>query len=749
MAPVSRRQFIKIGAASSAGVAAGAALAPSLLRPRRALAAHDPTPDDVQIRHSYCEMCFWKCAVRAYVSGDRIWKLEGNPADPLTRGRLCPRGTGGIGTYTDRDRLRTPLIRTEQRGKQVFREASWDEALGYIADKLDHVKKTWGPSSAALFYHGSGGAYLKELMKAYGSANVAAPSYAQCRGPREAAFQVTYGRGVGSPENTDIANTRCLVLIGSHLGENMHNSQVQEFSRAIDRGADIIVVDPRFSTAAGKARHWLPIRPATDVALLLAWIHVIIEEELYDEQYVERYTYGFDQLRAAVASNTPEWAWPITGIEPAQIRETARAMGRAAPATLVHPGRHVTWYGDDTQRSRAVAILNALLGSWGRRGGFYEPARARIPKYPYADTEAPEHTWRTTLGGRYPMANLALAHELADASTPRPVDAPDTKAWIVYGTNLSLTLPDFGSIQERIRDLELLAVVDILPSEITGWADVVLPEAGYLERGDDLRLSPYKSPSIALRDPVVPPVGDSRPGWWITKQLAEKMGLGDHFPWNDLDEYLRARLDGTGITLEQLRAEGVVRLPDQPIYWDEGLAPAFATPSGKIELYSTALAEAGFDPVPTYTHHEQPPPGSFRLLYGRSPVHTFGRTTNNPLLLEVEDTNVVWINADAAADLGIEYGDWVTLTNQDGVTSNRARAKVTQGIRADAVYVVHGFGHTSKSMRASYLKGIDDAGLITRFSRDPIMGGTGMRGNFVTVTKVDGPAPGAHGEEVA
>ena len=745
MARFSRRQFIKIGAASSAGVAAGAAVAPSLLRPRRAFAAHDPTPDGVEVKHSYCEMCFWKCAVQAHVTGDRIWKLEGNPADPLTHGRLCPRGTGGIGSYTDPDRLRTPLIRTEARGEQVFREASWDEALGYIADKLDHVKKTWGPSCAALFYHGSGGAYFKELMKAYGSVNVAAPSYAQCRGPREVAFQMTFGQGVGSPENTDIENARCLVLIGSHLGENMHNSQVQEFSRAIDRGADIIVVDPRFSTAAGKARHWLPIKPSTDLALLLAWIHVVIEEKLYDEQYVETYTYGFEQLRAAVASNTPEWAWPITGIEPHVIRETARAMGRAAPAALVHPGRHVTWYGDDTQRSRAVAILNALLGSWGRRGGFYESAKARVPAYPYDHLELPERNWRTALGDKYPMASLALAHELCDASMPWPVDPCDLKAWIVYGTNLSLTLPDFGHIEEKIRDLELLAVVDVLPAEITGWADVILPECGYLERGDDLRLSPYKSPSIALRDPVVPPVGDSKPGWWITKQLAEKMGLGAHFPWKDLDEYLRTRLQGTGITLEQLRQDGVVRLPDKPIYWDEGVPPSFATPSGKIELYSTTLAEAGFDPIPTYTHHEQPPPGSFRLLYGRSPVHTFGRTTNNPMLLEVEDTNVVWINADAAADLGIEYGDWVRLTNQDGVVSNEARAKVTQGIRADAVYVVHGFGHTQPQMRASYLQGINDSGLVTRYSRDPIMGGTGMRGNFVTVEKVDGAGGPADG----
>ncbi len=753
---VSRRQFIKIGAASSAGVAAAASV-PSLLGGRRARAAagdHDPTPPGVVVKHSYCEMCFWKCAVRAYVTpDDRIWKLEGNPDDPLTRGRLCPRGTGGIGTYTDPDRLRTPLIRTEKRGEQVFREASWDEALGLIAERLEDVKRRHGPECAALFYHGSGGAYFKQLMKAYGSLNVAAPSYAQCRGPREVAFQMTFGQGVGSPENTDIENARCLVLIGSHLGENMHNSQVQELSRAVSAGADIIVVDPRFSTVAGKARHWLPIRPATDMALLLAWIQVIIEERLYDAEYVETYTYGFEQLAAAVATNTPEWAWPLTGIEPRTIRETARMMARNAPATIVHPGRHVTWYGDDTQRVRAVAILNALLGAWGRRGGFYLSAKARVPAYPYPHVDPPERTWRTALGDKYPMATLALAHELCDASMPWPVQPCNLKAWIVYGTNLALTMPNFAAIREGLDSLDLLAVVDILPSEITGWADVVLPEAGYLERGDDLRLSGYKVPSIALRDPVVPPVGDSKPGWWITKRLAEKMGLGSHFPWSDLDEYLRTRLEGTGVTLEQLRERGCIALDRVPITWDEGLQPEFSTPTGKIELYSTALADKGFDPIPRYTHHEQPPPGMFRLLYGRSPVHTFGRSTNNPLLLEIKDTNRVWINADVAADLGIADGDWVSLTNQDGVESNVARAKVTQRIRGDCVFVVHGFGHSSPLMGASFQQGISDSGLITRYARDPVMGGTGMRVNFVSIQRREAPsgAGSSHegGEEVA
>jgi thiosulfate reductase/polysulfide reductase chain A len=333
---------------------------------------------------TYCEVCFWKCAawVTKNEQGD-IWKVEGHKDDPHCNGRLCPRGTGGVGMYYDEDRLKTPLMRVEKDGKQTFEEVSWETALDFIGEKMQAIKGKYGAESMALFTHGSGGKFLGHLMKAYGSPHITAPSFAQCRGPREVAFYSTFGEGIYSPERTDIRDTRCLVLIGSHIGENMHNGQVQEMSEAIDRGATIITVDPRFSTAASKSTYWLPIKPATDMALLLAWIHVIVNEKWYDQEYVENYCFGFDELKNHVQQYTPEWAYGITTIEPKVIRETAREMANASPAVIVHPGRHVTWYGDDTQRLRAVAILNALLGSWGRRGGFYFPEKVSLPDYPH------------------------------------------------------------------------------------------------------------------------------------------------------------------------------------------------------------------------------------------------------------------------------------------------------------------------------------------------------------------------------
>jgi len=733
-----RREFIKILGAGTSGVLMGASAIHSFAGVESASTAGLVAKGSIEKTATYCELCFWKCAGWVHKKDGKPWKITGNPDDPNSHGRFCPRGTGGIGAYTDPQRLKTPLIRVEERGKQVFREATWDEALDYIAKKMNIIKEKWGPECIALFTHGSGGTYFKTLMKGFGSNNIAAPSYAQCRGPREEAYLLTYGEGVGSPERTDIVNSKCIVLIGSHIGENMHNGQVQEFSEAVANGATVITVDPRYSIAASKSKYWLPIKPATDMALLLAWINVIIEEDLYDKEYVKKYTYGFEELKKAVKKNTPEWAYPLTTIKPHIIRETAREMAKNAPATLVHPGRHVTWYGDDTQRVRAGAILNALLGSWGRRGGFYAPAKANVEKYPLPKFPKPKKNWKDAFPDQFPLANLALSSGICDATIPTPNKDCSFKGWIVYGTNLPLTLPQPEKTIEALKALELVVAIDIMPMEITGWADVVLPECTYLERYDDIRVSPGRESTVALRAPAFEPEYDTKPASWIAKELGKKLGLEKYFPWETFEDYLDYRLKSIGSSLEEMKKIGVKKLPhDDDLYYLNGEEYEFATNTGKIELYSTALAEYGFDPVPKYTHHEEPPEGYYRLNYGRAPMHSFSRTTNNPNLTDLMAENVVWINPLIAKEWDIKTGDYVVLKNTDGAKSNKIKAYVTQRIRHDSLYMVHGFGHSQKQMSTSYSKGANDTNLMSRVKLDPIMGGTGMRVNFITFSMED------------
>ncbi|RPI01175.1 MAG: nitrate reductase [Calditrichaeota bacterium] len=718
---ISRRKFLKIGGASLAATTAiGNA---KLFDSKRAT--------ELRQVPTFCDICFWKCGAIATIQDGKLWKVEGNPKDPLSRGRLCPRGSGGIGAHYDPDRLKTPLMRKSVRGEEEWVAVSWDEALGFIADKMKKIKADYGPEAMALFSHGIGGNFLKHMLKAYGSANIAAPSFAQCRGPRDVGFKLTFGEDVSSPERTDIRNAECLVLIGSHLGENMHNTQVQEFGDAIAQDAEIIVVDPRFSVAASKAKYYLPIKPGADLALLLAWMNVLVTENLYNQDYVTKYGFGFDHFVNEILPFTPEWAYPETGIEPDLIRQTARVMARHKPATLIHPGRHVTWYGDDAQRSRAIALLNALMGNWGVKGGFYYPVSMDIPGYPYPEYPHSERPKVDNPDNKYPFAHETITNGIREATltgNPYPI-----KGWLVYATNLMHALPNEKETIQAIQNLDLMVVIDVIPAEIAGWADVVLPESVYLERYDDLNVEWFREPFTALRQPVIDPPHDQKPNWWIAKTLAEKLDLGHYFPWKDIEEYLSYRINQAGLSYEQLKSEGILLGEKQPIYFSEGVPDVFPTPSGKIEFYSLQLAQAGFDAVPKYTKPPQPPPGYFRLLYGRSPVHSFSRTQSNRILMDMMDENEVWINQDVAGRYGLKSGDYIRLKNQDGVVSNRIKVKATERIRTDCVYMIHGFGHNSRMLKFAYEKGVSDAQLITQYTVDPLMGGTAMNVNFVTL----------------
>ncbi len=733
-----RRDFIKISALGlgATAVAAGSAnaLFGSPLFGRKSGKTESETP--LRRTPTYCEICFWQCAGWVYKDeAGNIKKIIGNDEDQHCNGRFCPRGTGGVGQYLDEDRLKSPLIRTKVDGKDTFKEASWDEALDFIAKKMNQIKRDHGPECVALFTHGSGGAHIGHMLKAFGSGTIAAPSFAQCRGPREVGFLTTFGDIIYSPERIDIRDTRCMVLIGSHLGENMHNGQVQEMSDAIDKGATIITVDPRFSTAASKSKFWLPIKPATDLALLLSWINVLIENGWYDKEYVEKHTVGFDALKEHVKTFTPEWAFGITTIDPNIIRETAREMFNASPSVIINPGRHVTWYGDDTQRMRAVAILTALLGSWGRRGGFYKPEKLHLPTFPTPEFPEPKRKPTEAYKGAYPLANEVVANGLCDATIPSVDRECNLRAWIVNGTNLLAAFPNQKNTLEAIHALELLVVVDTMPIELTGYADVVLPECTYLERYDMIRNSGHRQPNIALRMPAAEPKYNTKPASWIAKELAGKLGLAAYFPWKDMEELLDWQFKQLGTSLEEMKRIGVKNFPRETddLYFAPGEDVVFNTTSGKIELYSSDMESQGFDPMPVYTPHEEPPEGFYRLNYGRAPMHTFSRTANNPNLTALMSENVLWVNPKVAKLWNLKPEQRVKLKNQDDVVSTFSiKVRVTERIRWDSVYMVHGFGHNNTKLTRAHGHGINDTELITRVKIDPVMGGTGMRGNFVT-----------------
>jgi thiosulfate reductase/polysulfide reductase chain A len=730
---ISRRDLFKVlGTASAAGLATGVskdADAFQLLRPPEGLPAERQVP-------TFCEICFWNCGVVAHARKNRILHLTGHPDHPSAQGKLCGRGNAGAGFVTDPDRLKHPMVRVGKRGEGKFERVGWKTAYQVIAEGFERIKKRYGPEALALFYHGKGGPMLRTMMVAYGTPNFAAPAYAQCKGPRDVAYKLTFGEPVGSPEPLDLERTKCVVLFGSHLGENAHNSQVQELVRARARGASLVVLDPRLSTVASRADVWLPVKPGSDTAVLLAWLHLLIKRETYHRPFVENQCTGFEELARHVAPFTPEWAAGEADVEARQIERAYELMVRAMPAVVVHPGRHTTWYGEaDTQRARAQAILTALLGAWWAPGGIYRAARPRVADFPTPDwPDLPKDVDKAA--GRYPFAKEVSTTGIRDATRtgkPYPI-----KGWFVHATNLLQSLPDAHETLEAIDRLDMLAVCDIQPTEITRYADVLLPEDTYLERYDDLSLVSGKRPFIALRQPVVQSPHDTRPAWRIAKELGTALGVGGFFGFKTFEEYLTARLQGSGTTLDELKRKGVhFQKPDVEPYLDPAAEHHFHTPSGKVELFSRRLADRGYAPLPRHSLPKEPPKGWMRLLYGRSPLHTFGRTQNNEILFDLDPGNCLWINPRCARALGIKNGAPVMVENSRGDRTGPLPAKVTERMREKTVYMIHGFGHRSKDMRLACCTGGSDSDVIDEYAVDPITGSTGMRVQFVRVRAVN------------
>jgi thiosulfate reductase / polysulfide reductase chain A len=729
---ISRRALLKsLSAASSISFASAPSVAQAfrLLPPPEAPAADKLIP-------TFCEVCFWNCGAIAHVSGNRVLYLSGHPDHPSAQGKLCGRGNAGAGFTADPDRLKHPMVRVGPRGSGEFKRVGWPVAYRTIAEGFGRIKERYGARALALFYHGKGGPLLRTMMAAYGTPNFAAPAYAQCKGPRDVGYKLTFGETLPNPEPLDLEQTRCMVLFGSHLGENAHNSQVQEFVRARARGASLVVLDPRLSTPAAKADIWLPVRPGTDTAVILSWLHLLLARETYHREFVATQCRGLEQLAEHVKPFTPDWAAAQAGVEARQIEWAYELMVAAMPAVLIHPGRHVTWYGEaDTQRARAQAILTALLGAWWAPGGIFRPSSPKLAEFPTPDfPDFPENVDQAA--GRFPFAKEVTTNGIREATAtgkPYPI-----KGWFVHATNLLQCMPDVRETLAAISKLDLLVVCDVQPTEITRHADVLLPEDTYLERYDDLALGVGKKPFVCLRQPAVRSPFDTRPAWRIAQELGRELGVGDFFAFQSMEEYLQLRLQGSGTTLEALQREGIhFQAPENPPYLEPASPHAWHTPSGKVELYSEQLAQAGFAPLPSPLQLPEPPRGLLRLLYGRSPLHTFGRTQNNPILGDLVPGNCLWIHPACAAALGIKHGAPVMVENERGDSTGPLPAKVTERMQEKTVYMIHGFGHRSPQMRLACCSGGADSDVIAHYALDPISGSTGMRVQFVRVRAVD------------
>jgi thiosulfate reductase/polysulfide reductase chain A len=683
-----------------------------------------------------CEMCFWRCQLIGKKREGRLIKLEGNPKSIDNGSSICARGNAGIKLLYDPDRLKYPLKNVGERGKPVWKRISWDEALAECSTRLKGVMDKYGPHGISVFPHGSTAKYPMHFFeRTVGTHNVSEASFFQCRGIRDTAYIATISKAPG--EKVDMSNAKAIFLLGSHIGENIHVSHVKSYIKGLQNGAKLIVVDPRYSAAAAKSDIWVKIKPGTDTAFMLAIMNYLVKNKKYDEEFIDEYADGFDEFSEGIKDWSLEKAAKECDVPAEQIKEVAELLAANAPNVSIHPGRHVSWYGNDFQRQRSLACLTALLGAYYVKGGWVPGKNPKVGGISWAKHDhGIEHNlnYNEDEEAIYPYTPPGTPTELirdaALTGKPYPI-----KGCVIWGQNPIQTIPGQEKMKEVLRQMDFVMCVDVMPTDATMYADILLPEVSYLERYDLVKtgtqwdFSEKHQQYIAARMPLVEPMFERKDQVFITNALATGLGFKDQIPVKTVEEMVEKNLEVAGLSIAQLKKEDGIHIRD-------GKDPYGVPEDFEVLLYNEDIEDAGFPGIPTYIPVDQPPAGYARLLYGRVPVHTFNRSQNNIWLHKAMPENPVWINDETAAKLGLKEGDTVGLVNSDGFKSRTTTTlKVTPGIRKDAVYMAHGYGSVNPLLSVAVNAGVDDQSLITKLAVDPETGAHGMRNNFVKLIK--------------
>ena len=308
------------------------------------------------------------------------------------------------------------------------------------------------------------------------------------------------------------------------------------------------------------------------------------------------------------------------------------------------------------------------------------------------------------------------------------------KALFCYRFDPLMSIPDTNTTKKALEKLDLIVAIDTNYSDIAWYSDVILPESTYLERMDCVQQANGLKPQMFLRHQAATPRYDTWPGAIILKQLGERLGNGEYFPYETMEDLVQWQLEVTGFHLEDFRKTGFVAYTEKKIFWDRKDSIKFKTPSGKIEFVSSMLENAGFDSFPVYKTVPSPPEDQFRLTVGRCALHTHVSTQNNPYLNELAPENLLWINSKRSEKLGIRNGDLVEISSNHG--SGQMKVFVTDLIQPEAVFMLHGYGHESQLAARSFRKGMSDAVLMENVS-DLIGGSPALHHTFVTVKRIE------------
>ncbi|NLJ55685.1 MAG: molybdopterin-dependent oxidoreductase [Firmicutes bacterium] len=676
-----------------------------------------------------CYLCYHSCGAEVTVEDGKVVGIQGIKEHPLNKGELCPKAKVLTDHLYHPDRLQYPLKKVN--GK--FERISWEQALSEIAAKLNQLKEEHGPEANA-FFCGSIGVESLEMVTLTHRFRAAMESSqffsveSICYRMRIRSRQITFGK-----YPVEEMDSPLYILWG-------HNPDASDFplSLALEenlkKGSKVVVIDPRRIPIADQAEMYMAIRPGTDGALALALIHVIINENLYDAEFVKKWTLGFDKLVPHVQQYTPEWAEKITYVPADDIRKLARLFATTKGAGIFQGTCTQDHSANGTQTDRAIAILQSITGNINVPGGWVVSPRLKLANLTLPSEGKPlgadEYPLFYEIWGRtssYGVQNMF--HE----------QVPDAiKSLIVVGGNPLVTMPDSNALKEAYRKLELLVVYEMFMTETAQEAHYVLPAASQLEYAslaynyNVCHCLPY----MMLREKAIEPLYEGKSTLYFFRELAKACGIGDKFPWETEEELVADEISPSGIDLETLKQQkDGVYYTDKVYHVDD---KTFYTPSGLIEIYSEAIKEAGHDPLPTYLEPTKSPQGPLWeklgeryplvLATGIRRLHSTNSQLRNIEALRLEEPHpLAELGPQTAAQYGVEHADDVIVETDRGWV--KMKAHVDERVMEGVVLVPHGWSGDANCNR-----------LTDAACREPIMGYPQFKGILCSIRKADATA---------
>jgi anaerobic selenocysteine-containing dehydrogenase len=704
---------------------------------------------------SVCGLCVGNCGVLVTLEEGKAVDIEGDPESPPNQGDLCPIGRASLEYLYHPDRLAYPLRRAGKRGEGKWKRISWDEAFNLAAEALNKVKQKYGPEAVVMVHgsaKGSMDTHLVRLANALGTPNLICSDYV-CHVPRMLAAELTFGFFPSADYGCPPA---CVISWGANDAET-HFCRHKGLVQAVNKGAKLIAIDPRETEVTRMADLWLRIRPGSDLALALAMINVIIKESLYDKDFVDKWTVGFDKLKTHVQDYPPEKVAEITWVPADLIVKAAKLYATNRPG-------HIEWGNaldhnvNSFQASRAISILMAITGNLGVPGGEVE---SRGSGFRFGDTESSE----SDVLGRW-SAQLELRDKLPREKRQTKVGAdlnmlPDfryvlphsviksiqegdpyrIRAAFVQASNPLSCWPNIQEAYRALQKLDFLAVSDMFMTPTAALADIVFPAASYLEY-DGIQMPP--NGAVVQFQRKVAQIGECRSDHEIINGLAKKLGLQDYF-WDSINDFWDAILEPVGLTFKEFKKIGIFTGKEkQPEKYRRYEQNGFKTPSGKVELYSSRLKQWGFDPLPIYNEPPETPysdpelaeeyPLIFTSWKRRPYRHSGGRQIAS--LRGIHPEPVIMIHPETAHKLGIKEGDWVYIETRRGRI--RQKATLTATIDPRVVGVDYGWWFPEKEVSELYGWAESNANILTSdkppFNRE--MGSAHLRGFLCKVYKV-------------